>query len=182
MATLPPLGNPNPKLADALKQFSAVKYGKPRAVVEAEITERLTTKIDSGSTFPSTYGLPGQAPTPFTTGPSAAAMPGPAKGSSFLDEWLSKRKTSSSSPTALPRSPVEQQAPKPQASALSQQNITKDTSNTSVKLQSQAKASEAMPSPPKHEGEIDLGAKKNQQDEDTIFIDKEGNLHSADQP
>ena len=31
MATLPPLGSPNAKLADALKQFSAAKYGRPKA-------------------------------------------------------------------------------------------------------------------------------------------------------
>ena len=46
MATLPPLGSPNPKLAEALKQLSAAKYGRPRVVVEAEINDRLTTKID----------------------------------------------------------------------------------------------------------------------------------------
>src|SRR5262249_41777097 len=44
MATLPPLGNPNFKLAEALKQLSAAKHGKPRAVVEKEIFERLATR------------------------------------------------------------------------------------------------------------------------------------------
>src|SRR5690606_10757920 len=37
MMTLPPLGNPNLKLASALKQLSAAKFGRPRAQVEAEI-------------------------------------------------------------------------------------------------------------------------------------------------
>src|SRR6201995_4001464 len=41
MATLPPLGNPNPGLADALKQLSAAKYGKPKAIVEKTIFDRL---------------------------------------------------------------------------------------------------------------------------------------------
>ena len=45
MATLPPLGNPNPQLADALKQLSAAKYGRPKAQVEAEIFKRLETKL-----------------------------------------------------------------------------------------------------------------------------------------
>jgi hypothetical protein len=44
MATLPPLGNPNPQLAIALKQLSAAKYGKPKAVVEKEIFSRLVTQ------------------------------------------------------------------------------------------------------------------------------------------
>ena len=47
MATLPPLGTPNPGLADALKQLSAAKYGRPRAVVETDIFDRMTTKSDS---------------------------------------------------------------------------------------------------------------------------------------
>src|SRR5579864_8790615 len=33
MATLPPLGKPNPKLGEALKQLSAAKYGRPQAQV-----------------------------------------------------------------------------------------------------------------------------------------------------
>src|SRR3982751_4971269 len=44
MAPLPPLGNPNQHLADALKQLSAAKYGKPKAQVEAEIFKRLETQ------------------------------------------------------------------------------------------------------------------------------------------
>ncbi len=44
MATLPQLGSPNKKLADALKQLSAAKFGRPRNVVEKEIFDRLTTK------------------------------------------------------------------------------------------------------------------------------------------
>src|SRR5690606_27113393 len=43
MATLPPLGKENPRLAAALKQLSAVKYGRPKAKVEAEIFERMKT-------------------------------------------------------------------------------------------------------------------------------------------
>jgi hypothetical protein len=43
MSTLPPLGNPNPKLADALKQLSAAKYGHPKAEVEKDIFARMAT-------------------------------------------------------------------------------------------------------------------------------------------
>jgi type IV secretory pathway TraG/TraD family ATPase VirD4 len=47
MSMLPPLGSPNPKLAEALKQLSAAKYGRPRAQVEAEIADRLVTTAGS---------------------------------------------------------------------------------------------------------------------------------------
>ena len=43
MSTLPPLGSPNPKLAEALKQLSAAKYGHPKAEVEKDIFARMTT-------------------------------------------------------------------------------------------------------------------------------------------
>lgn len=46
MLTLPPLGNPNPKLADALKQLSAAKYGHPKAEVEKDIFARMATLAD----------------------------------------------------------------------------------------------------------------------------------------
>jgi hypothetical protein len=41
MATLPPLGSPNPQLADALKQLSAAKYGRPKATVASRPRLRL---------------------------------------------------------------------------------------------------------------------------------------------
>lgn len=43
MAGLPPLGNPNKELGDALKQLSAAKFGRPKAIVEKEIFDRLST-------------------------------------------------------------------------------------------------------------------------------------------
>ncbi|HEX8183084.1 MAG TPA: ATP-binding protein [Candidatus Saccharimonadales bacterium] len=48
MSTLPPLGNPNPKLAEALKQLSAAKYGRPRAEVEKDIFGRMASPVDPG--------------------------------------------------------------------------------------------------------------------------------------
>jgi hypothetical protein len=44
MSTIPPLGSPNYKLAEALKQLTAAKFGRPRGAVEKEIFERLATK------------------------------------------------------------------------------------------------------------------------------------------
>ncbi|HUC88345.1 MAG TPA: DUF87 domain-containing protein [Candidatus Binatia bacterium] len=110
MATLPPLGNPNPRLAEALKQLSAAKYGRPRAVVEAEISKRLETKPvapkpafgASGTSFgpsPAPASPWGRASAPsLSDGPAPAASfaspSAPSKPASFLDEWLSKRRTS----------------------------------------------------------------------------------------
>jgi len=89
MATMPPLGQPNPQLASALKQLSAAKYGRPKASVESEIFARLATKEEPKPP----YGM-GSSP---AFGSKAAASPfaSPAgtTGSSFLDEWLAKRRT-----------------------------------------------------------------------------------------
>ncbi|HET6924247.1 MAG TPA: DUF87 domain-containing protein, partial [Candidatus Saccharimonadales bacterium] len=134
MATLPPLGSPNPKLADALKQLSAAKYGRPRANVEKEIFARLATKQEAPAPRPGGYGAPGAgafgpSPSPFGSPAPAAgsfgapaspyappggswqapapAQPGPTGTGSFLDEWLTKRQTQ---PRRVP-------APQPAAAA-----------------------------------------------------------------
>jgi len=86
MSFVPPMGQANPQLSDALKRLSAAKYGKPRAVVEKEIFDRLgaaeKAKQDRLEQMRSMQGKAGAAP----------GAPVPTKqGSSFLDEWLSKR-------------------------------------------------------------------------------------------
>lgn len=98
MATMPPLGSPNEQLSGALKQLSAAKFGRPVAMVEAEIFKRLETKDDPKpamgsnpfSKQPGAAGAPaagqfGRAPAPAAPKPSV-----PGTGS-FLDEWLAKR-------------------------------------------------------------------------------------------
>lgn len=124
MATLPPLGNPNQQLAEALKQLSAAKYGRPKSLVEGEIAKRLTTISSRPALPPSAqsifdkYGPPpaarvGSNPLGQLQGSvpaSSSALPAAAssKGSSFLDEWLEKRKSSmrpiASKPTNRPTS------------------------------------------------------------------------------
>lgn len=47
MSLVPPIGKSNPQLRDALKRYSASKYGRPRAVVESEIRQRVS--VDSNS-------------------------------------------------------------------------------------------------------------------------------------
>jgi len=111
MSFVPPMGQSNPQLADALKRLSAAKYGKPRAVVEKEIFDRLgaadKAKKDRLEQMKGIQqGRPGAA--------------GPTKsGSSFLDEWLAKRQqlggtpkpVSSSAPPSAPSGPLAGAAP-----------------------------------------------------------------------
>ena len=112
MAILPPLGSPNPKLAEALKQLSAAKYGRPRIVVEKEINERLTTKIEpSNLASPSPFAMP-SSQWPGSPGPSPVSQPGSiapssVRGSSFLDEWLAKRQSQPDQPKSSVRTANE---------------------------------------------------------------------------
>lgn len=108
LSALPPLGNPNPQLADALKQLTAAKYGRPKATVSAEITERLAVKeqakpaFGGGNPFAAQAGRPGvrpaSNPSPMGVGSSPPAAPG-----SFLDNWLAKRKSGSQLGKAPPQ-------------------------------------------------------------------------------
>ena len=73
MNWIPPMGQENSQLRDALVRLSSAKYGRPRAVVEKEIFERL-----------------GRAdPKARSVSPKPTAL---RENKSFLDEWLSKRK------------------------------------------------------------------------------------------
>jgi hypothetical protein len=119
MATLPPLGNPNPGLADALKQLSAAKYGKPRAVVEKTIFDRLATQTPAPKPFQGAFGATPGAPAP--TRPTmgaipAASAPGGTPSGSFLDEWLAKQRATAPTPQmSAARSPMPLAPPAPAA-------------------------------------------------------------------
>ena len=78
MGWIPPMGQSNQQLGDALKRLSAVKYGHPRAQVERDIFDRLKS-----------------APQPAKSGglsSGSGSAGNSAGGGSFLDEWLAKRK------------------------------------------------------------------------------------------
>lgn len=110
MSTIPPLGSPNYKLAEALKQLTAAKYGRPRASVETEIFARLKTqeaKPAAAGPRPTFGGAQAGG-----TMPRRPQMPAKKQGS-FLDDWLAKRPASSvsgSSGSALPAAPMAPQA------------------------------------------------------------------------
>jgi hypothetical protein len=216
MATLPPLGSPNEKLLIALKQLSAAKYGRPRAIVEAEITERLATKPEpraAVSAFDSPFdkwsgGNANQAPGAPRDLSSAPNTAQPAKSSSsFLDDWLAKRQTTkaSSSPADLTKNPnTPTMAPKPPESVVpaEPQAVSGNVSSNELEKQEVANIAHSLnqnhgpattlaptkpladPTPPKSgQGEVSLNKTSDEQQEDTIFIDREGNIHQGpDQP
>ena len=149
MATLPPLGNPNPKLAGALKQLSAAKYGQPKAAVEKDIFDRMTPKNPVPVASPQAPGMrppaagappswrAGAAPAPRSFGASApvtsaapafnssvtsSAPPTLSKSPSFLDEWLTKRSKSAAAPIRQERAEIE----KEQTAPLGNQTPTPD--------------------------------------------------------
>lgn len=87
MSLIPRLGAPNPQLGAAVKRLSAAKYGRPRAVVEKEIFSRLSPQAPSplsGANAPMGNLGGARPPMPQTS----------TSGSSFLDEWLAKRRQS----------------------------------------------------------------------------------------
>ncbi len=117
MATIPLLGKPNLKLPDALKQLSAAKYGRPRSVVEEEIFKRLTsTPAPAYALQGASEGTLGLQPQSSGAGrsslmppalgrspiPGSSAARPPSTGSSFLDDWLAKRRNASA--VSLPQS------------------------------------------------------------------------------
>jgi hypothetical protein len=224
MATLPPLGTPNPQLGQALKQLSAAKYGKPKAKVEADIFARLATKEEPRPAFGRPLGQQSSSPSPFgPQQPRRPAGPKPAAGgSSFLDDWLAKRKTavpagpSSQAPTGAPVSPkpapkiqpaqsilTGSEPPKkaeeviPQAdtgtltdktgaqTADDEQTTTRNISSNEIEKQEVATIADEIrnslkaDTASKKDGEIKLsGDSTPHGHEDTIYIDKDGNLRN----
>lgn len=142
MALIPRLGNPNPHLGLALKRLSSAKYGRPRKTVEKEIFERLRTSAPAPSVAakPASDGqqadrsaIPrpvGQQKEPFKFAQQAAAKP---SGSSFLDEWLAKRRQQQG------KTPQPQQQPVQPIAAPAQ------TEAPAVQVRQQAGASVPMP-------------------------------------
>jgi hypothetical protein len=104
MLGTPPLGSPNKELGEALKQLSAAKYGRPRHIVDKEITDRMAV-IDKplagvqGQTSP--YGTPAsQQVNPYPSGQQATV---PVSPPSFLDQWLAKKQqTATQAPQTSP--------------------------------------------------------------------------------
>jgi hypothetical protein len=188
MATLPSLGTANPRLADALKQLSAAKYGRPRAVVDKEITRRIATRAPARPAASAMGASPPMGSSPYAR-PTAAGQTQPAKrpaaGGSFLDDWLSKRRTRAPAPAAIATPPVQPSVPSPppapatkniSSDELAQDEVDKIAAELKQELdQSKSKAATSVR---KTEHTADLSPGK----DDTIFIDRDGGFRQTDTP
>lgn len=200
MVTLPPLGSPNPRLGEALKQLSAAKYGRPRAAVGDEIMTRMKPREE-----PSAARTPASAPAS-----ARPATPPPAGTGSFLDEWLAKRQggtvtpapapvapaqpvTPTPAPVSAPTPPPAPSAPSPSMFTPAQpgtvhptetHNISSDELERSEVAQIAAELKQELndqtkpetPPPNKKSGELSL---ENAEEEDTIVIDHDGSFHQV---
>lgn len=201
MATLPPLGTPNPRLSIALKQLSAAKYGRPRAAVEREINERMTTKAPSA---PRLGASPYNSPSP-AYGTAPAQPTAPASSGSFLDDWLTKKRPAGAvqpaqAPAAVsgPASAAPARSTQPEpfhppadwAARTATQTAPTTTRNISSQeleqgevdqIAAELKQQMAPPEPKsKTEHTVNLHSDEPQPDEgDTIVIDREGSLSQA---
>ncbi len=136
MSFLPPMGQSNSQLNDALKRLSAAKYGKPRAQVEKDIFVRLGA-ADAEKKAKLEAARKNQQVL-VRSAPSA-----PPSGSSFLDEWLAKRQQlSAAGPSAtrpssfgVPRqSPVTMPVVVPENGLHLRGDTPNDDSEISIKL------------------------------------------------
>lgn len=157
MATLPPLGEPNAKLAAALKQLSSAKYGHPKAVVEKDIFERMAVKAEPTPLGPprssfgssptgasSPFSRPSFGSSPFASQPPAAPKH-PASSPSFLDEWLSKRPVSPPNGLNLNSSPFASGATGQNIQAQSKVTEPSDAHNRSIEKLHDSKSLEPAP-------------------------------------
>ncbi len=182
MAGLPPLGEPNKELGSALKQLSAAKYGRPRAIVEKEIMDRLHADnldpIEENSPKP-TAGRMGAGAGAGAAGP---APPKPSSGSSFLDDWMNKKATNSFKAPASPfnkntgqESPVQQnmsQTAPIQAPVATVEPPSSETTQKPVQAQpaQPSQTASLKPQPTNIEGIIHKNSGDNSNNEATITI------------
>jgi len=131
MSFLPPMGESNSQLSDALKRLSAAKYGKPRSTVEKEIFDRLGSgekerkaKADAAAQKAQQRSMSGVK----------------GGGSSFLDEWLAKRKqigpskqTSASQPVLTPFQAVQPRSQVPVTSSPAASSLPSPAGDTSMR-------------------------------------------------
>jgi hypothetical protein len=186
MATIPPLGNPNLELGQALKQLSAAKYGRPREVVEKEIFGRLKTDELPGSTPPAASqplagGAYPAAPVQNRPGPAAA----PGTSASFLDQWKARRQqTPASMPQRVSGTPMNPSSPTPRTSnnpsPMQTQTLSKSAvpaARPAAKISAKGNVAKINNTPSTVSKSVDGDQdKKRSTLGDTIYIDRNGNL------
>jgi len=155
VSLLPPLGHYNDNLAKALKKLSIAKFGRPKKVVEKEIFKRLET-IEPPK--PAGFGAGSRPPAR-----SGAGGAGGAGGSSFLDEWLAKRK--------------QEMANKRPPSATGTPNVAKTspvTTATAMPVAPKPVTAPTVPTPKTTSTTVEPEGDMSHDSE--IVIDKDGNL------
>ncbi|HLB66273.1 MAG TPA: ATP-binding protein [Candidatus Saccharimonadales bacterium] len=180
MATLPPLGTPNAQLALALKQLSFAKFGRPKAGVEKEIFARLTPKEAPSRPVAGTSPLQAGMPPPQATGGPPSTRP--TTGSSFLDDWLAKRQTGVNS-NPRPAPPLANRNSFPASPTISPaQPQSFMPANQAVSPAANGQQQPTVSKTSNHSGEVSIrGGQIDHSDTDnTISIDKDGNLSSND--
>ena len=88
MSLLPPMSEENPEVLDSMKMYSATKYGRTRAEVDAEINERLGKSVNSDA---SSSGVA-----------DGLEFGGDGKPEAFLDRWMKKKGTLEATPSSVP--------------------------------------------------------------------------------
>jgi len=184
MQGLPYFSTDNKKLADALKQLSSAKYGRPKSQVESEIFERLSSKA---ATAPESLAT-GRS-TDISSNSKGSLQSSPYKQPSFLDDWLAKRAHAPSQ-----SQPPSKKAEGPSIIATSKPSIINGTQpNTSdIAVQSEnEKTNEVSTSKNTANNDIqieqDQTVSENKSDataddsplkhDDTIVIDRQGDNH-----
>ncbi len=170
MAALPRLGTLNAKLEQALRQLSAAKFGKPRALVDEEISNRMKTIEVPKPAFGTGAGGFGAksnngSQVQFGTPQTKTA----AGGSSFLDEWLAKRSAGDAA-VVQPNRPNTNPIPS---------NMT--SPNMPVASKDDKPDSEMDEKEELAELRINKNDSVDDKSENTIYIDREGNLQNPDQ-
>jgi hypothetical protein len=169
MTGLPILGNSNKQLAQALKQLSAAKYGRPKSIVENEIFKRLTTDksekppLFSESSNLSAYGK--------------ASSNSMGSQSSFLDEWLAKRRASK--PSTMP-------ADVKQDSGLERDGLQPKRPTNNLQAESDSSNDRRVVPISSNQPDTSTSTNLHQNNptdnilrhDDTIYIDREGNLNN----
>ncbi len=173
METVPPLGSPNSELGDALKRLSAAKYGRPKAVIEKEIFARLKTQEAPRPAFGAGArpGLGATNPVAGSTSAQPSAVPKPGS-SSFLDEWLAKRKQEmATKPVASPGlgTSSPQALQKPEFGSLSQANTHTATPIPQSLQQPQARPVQSFTPP------VNLQTDPSQKPVEELVVQRDGN-------
>lgn len=122
-----PMGEPNDKLMETLKVYSATKYAKTRAEVEKEIKDRWSAAEKSKTAENATPKMPGEAannPVEPSLSQSAISTPSAAQNApkasetrekGFLDDWLAQNpaKATTPEPNQIPAPVQDQPTPEP---------------------------------------------------------------------